>query len=248
MPRTTTTSSKTSPNNLPTVKQPRSRNALVHGLYAKDVLLPWDSKEDFEKLHEDLKAEFSPHGRAEHEAVLDLAMLHWQKHTLWRMRQVSVLKDPFTADILETERKSWSGIRQSLRSAASDERTLFGTLETGTAGQLLAQITRLRKEMDAASEAEEIKRAEEKLMAVLRTLNDHVFPLLERVRQRPNAEQAFDKAYSVDSIERVIRLEAAVDARIGKVLARLVGLKEFKRTPAANPSSLNLSDLSKASS
>ena len=92
-----------------TIKRSCSRNALVHGLYAKDVLLPWDSKEDFEKLHEDLKAEFSPHGRAEEEAVLDLATLHWQKHTLWRMRQVAVLKDPFTGDILETERKSWSG-------------------------------------------------------------------------------------------------------------------------------------------
>jgi hypothetical protein len=223
-----------------TTKHDRGRNALVHGLYAKDVLLPWDCREDFEKLHEDLKAEFSPHGRAEREAVLDLAMLHWHKHTLWRMRQVSVLKDPFTADILETERKSWSGIRKSLRSTASDERTLFGALETGTAKQLLAQITRLRKEMDAASEAEEIKCVEEKLIAVLRTLNDHVFPLLERLRQGPNAEQAFDKAYSVDSIERVIRLEAAVDARIGKVLARLVGLKEFKRTPAAGAAAIEL--------
>jgi hypothetical protein len=29
-----------------------------------------------------------------------------------------------------------------------------------------------------------------------------------------------------------IRLEAALDTRIAKVLARLVGLKEFKRTPA----------------
>jgi hypothetical protein len=55
------------------LKQSRGRNALVHGLYAKDVLLPWDSKDDFEKLHEDLKAEFSPRGRAEEEAVLDLA-------------------------------------------------------------------------------------------------------------------------------------------------------------------------------
>ena len=26
-----------------------------------------------------------------------------------------------------------------------------------------------------------------------------------------------------------------IDARISKVLARLVGLKEFKRTPAGNP-------------
>ena len=63
-------------------KRPRNRNALVHGLYAKDVLLPWDSKEDFERLHEDLKAEFCPNGRDEEEAVLHLTFLHWDRQTL----------------------------------------------------------------------------------------------------------------------------------------------------------------------
>jgi hypothetical protein len=78
--------------------------------------------------------------------------------------------------------------------------------------------------VDAASEAEEIKRVEEKLMAVLRTLNDHVFPLLERSRRAPNAEQAFDRAYDEDRLEKIIRLEAALDARISKVLARLASV------------------------
>ena len=48
-----------------------NKNALLHGLYAKDVLLPWDSKEDFLKLHEDLKIEFFPDGRAE-----ELSLIH----------------------------------------------------------------------------------------------------------------------------------------------------------------------------
>jgi hypothetical protein len=34
-------------------------------------------------------------------------------------------------------------------------------------------------------------------------------------------------------MEKLVRLDAALDARIAKVLARLVGSKEFKRTPAA---------------
>jgi hypothetical protein len=53
-----------------TKKKARSRKPLVHGLYAKEVVLSWDSKDDFEKLHEDLRAEFFPCGRAEEEAVL----------------------------------------------------------------------------------------------------------------------------------------------------------------------------------
>ena len=99
-----------------TIKQSGGPNALVHGLYAKDVLLPWDRRDDFEKLHADLKAEFFPRGRAEEEAVLDLHIFHWNKQTVWRMRQTAVLKDPFTLDILQTNGKSWSKIRKRLRS------------------------------------------------------------------------------------------------------------------------------------
>jgi hypothetical protein len=57
-------------------------------------------------------------------------------------------------------------------------------------------------------------------------------PLVKAMDQRPDAEQALDRAYAPESLEKIMRLDAALDARIGKVLARLVGLKEFKRTPA----------------
>ena len=59
-----------------------------------------------------------PRGRAEEEAVLDLAIAHWNKHTLWRMRQSAVLKDPFTSDIVQTGRTSWQGVRKQLRASA----------------------------------------------------------------------------------------------------------------------------------
>ena len=60
-------------------------------------------------------------------------------------------------------------------------------------------------------------------------------PLLEEVRQLPNAEGAFDKNYLPETLEKILRLETAIDARIGKVMARIVALKEFKRTPAGSP-------------
>lgn len=220
-------------------KHSHGRNALVHGVYAKDVLLPWDSRDDFEKLHQDLRAEFSPRGRAEDEAVLDLAVLHWQKHTLWRMRQVAVLKDPFTQDILQTRRKSWSGIRKRLRSAAHDQRTLLGTVGAKQA-EMASQVSRLQKELYVASDREAVKVTEQKLDALHRTIAVHVLPLLQKLMDGPGAEQAFDAAYATENMEKLLRLEAAIDARIGKVLARLVGLKEFKRTPAGGAPTMAL--------
>jgi hypothetical protein len=223
-----------------TTKQSTRSNALVvHGLYAKDILLPWDSREDFEKLHEDLKTEFSPRGRAEDEAVLDLAVLHWHKQTVWRMWQTAVLKDPFTLDIVQTKGKSWSKIRKQLRLEATDQRTLLGMADAKHA-KMLSQIGRLQKEMDEASDPQEVKLIGDKIIVLLQVIDQYVIPLIQALAQGPNAEQAFDKAYTAESIEKIVRVEAALDARISKVLARLVGLKEFKRTPAAGAPTMAL--------
>src|SRR5450759_2556326 len=207
------------------------KNALLHGLYAKDVLLPWDSKEDFLKLHEDLKAEFFPDGRAEEEAVLDLAFLHWHKRTIYRVWQSAVLKDPFTEDIIQTKSKSWSDIRKRLRAAATSERTLRGAIENNQSS-LLDGLQTGGEKIATTSDAEEIKVILAQTEAILKLVTEKSMPLVKALDQRPDAEQALDRAYAPESLEKVMRLDAAIDVRIGKVLARLVGLKEFKRTPA----------------
>jgi hypothetical protein len=208
-----------------------NQNALLHGLYARDVLLPWESKEDFLRLHEDLKAEFFPDGRAEEEAVLDLAFLHWQKRTIWRLRQSAVLRDPFTEDIIQTKSKSWSDIRKRLRAAASGERTTRGAIDNYMTS-MLAKAQSASEKIVTTSDVEEIKVLEARSSVFLTIASEKLMPLVKSMDQRPDAVQALDRAYVPESLEKVMRLEAALDARIGKVLARLVGLKEFKRTPA----------------
>ena len=51
-------------------------------------------------------------------------------------------------------------------------------------------------------------------------------------------ESALDRAYAPQVIEKYTALEAALDTRIAKLTARLVGTKEFKRTPAGTPPTL----------
>ncbi len=67
----------------------RKRNALVHGVYANDVVLPGEDEGDFEKLHADLKAELDPHGRTEEETVLEIGRLWQQKRRLVRLQRES---------------------------------------------------------------------------------------------------------------------------------------------------------------
>jgi hypothetical protein len=214
-------------------KKPRSQNARVHGLHAKDFLLPWDSKDEFVKMHEDLKVEWFPRGRAEEEGVLDLAIAHWNKHTHWRMRQSAVLKDPFTSDIVQTGRTSWQGIRKQLRASARSADSLQNVAKD-ILSSLRSELEQVQREIGQTSDREEIKKLEHKMGAFVRLLADHVAPFLLLVTQTqaPTAEKAFDNAYAPESMEKLVRLEAAHDARIAKILARLVGLKEFKRTPA----------------
>jgi hypothetical protein len=98
----------------------------------------------------------------------------------------------------------------------------------------VTKVQRLGKKMAKGASPEEVEKLTPLLSAGIK-LSKRLLPLLEQVQQLPDAEGAFDRNYLPEALEKVVRLEALIDARIGKVLARLVGLKEFKRTPAGNP-------------
>src|ERR1700722_20055705 len=96
-------------------------NALVHGVYARDFLLPWESEEDFRKQLGELRSYWKPGSCLENEAVLDIARFTWQKHRAMRMLQASFQADPFTRDIVASGKKSWGGItKYLLRQAEAD--------------------------------------------------------------------------------------------------------------------------------
>jgi hypothetical protein len=214
-------------------KKPK-KAGYVHGLYANDFLLPWDDREQFADLHHRLQNELFPSGASEEECVLDLAQLHWQKRTLWRLRTATVLRDPFTDEIVATEKKSWAGIRRGLRANAREEHTLLQTTEAAAA-KAVAEISRLAVKLAKESSPAEAEKLAPVLSAGLELVSKTILPLLEKVRQLPDAEGAFDKNYLPEALEKLVRLETLMDARITRVLARLVALKEFKRTPAGSP-------------
>jgi hypothetical protein len=206
------------------------KGKIAHGLYAKDVLLSWDDPEQFDVLHNELKKEFFPSGPSEEECVLDLVLLYWRKRTLWRLQTATVLSDRFTEEIAATGKKSWTGIRQSLREKAREEHTLLQTMET-TVAEAVSDMSRLVRKLARDPQSGDLSPA---LSAGLELFKKNVLPLLDEVRALPNAQGAFDKNYLPDALEKIVRLETSIDARINKVTARLVALKEFKRTPAGS--------------
>jgi hypothetical protein len=83
-----------------------NRNALVHGVYASELVLSFESAEDFERLHGDLKQEFKPEGRQEEEVVLAIAKTYWLKHRLMPGHRMPFLRKALVSEPKKSGLKS----------------------------------------------------------------------------------------------------------------------------------------------
>ena len=69
-------------NSTPSINSQPSKNALTHGFYATDVVLPWENQQEFDDLLQGFQDEYCPDGVSEESVVFDLASLHWKKRRL----------------------------------------------------------------------------------------------------------------------------------------------------------------------
>jgi hypothetical protein len=150
-------------------KSPASKNALIHGVYARDILLPGENEEHFYDLFNAIRSELNPESPLEEEAVLDIVRSHWLK-------------------------------RRAIQAAK-------GQLPQGRVAMTNAE---LRDHINAVTKANPDASHEE--------LTAKVF---ERKRMQSRHEPA--------DLERIIKIEAMIDSRIEKALARLARIKEFRR-------------------
>ena len=56
--------------------------ALKHGAYSATAILPGESQAEFEKLHRDILAEWTPSGVLENDIVMTITRLLWRKQNL----------------------------------------------------------------------------------------------------------------------------------------------------------------------
>jgi hypothetical protein len=214
----------------------KKKNALTHGIYGKDLLLPWESREEFEKRLAELQDEFRPNGRMENDIVFDLAHLRLQKDRVHQMAIAAVYADPFVSDLVKTGERSWAGMRDHLECKAKEKRTMSELLnesfleQTAEAAKTLAELIKTGKLTDSATKTSEMRNREAN--AFRNVAQGFAIPLIEVAKDRPNAEDSLRRAYSPEYLEPIIRLEAMIDARIDKALARLVNIKEYKRLAA----------------
>ena len=94
-------------------KQDRSKNALKHGAFSRELILPGESKKEYERLLAELEAEYSPSGPSEIYLVNHLASLLWRERRLQVYRRAKLEQ---RVRMIESKNRSsyWMGVLNSL--------------------------------------------------------------------------------------------------------------------------------------
>jgi hypothetical protein len=94
-------------------KNDRSKNALKHGAFSRELILPGESRKEYERLLAELEAEYSPSGPTETYLVNHLASLLWRERRLQVYRRAKLEKRVRT---IESKNNSshWLGVLKSL--------------------------------------------------------------------------------------------------------------------------------------
>jgi deoxyribodipyrimidine photolyase len=222
------------------VKTPASKNALVHGLYAADILLPWESEEEFETLFRELQEEWRPRGRQEMETVLSLARANFLKHRLMRSTQIVFRSDPLAAEVEQGGATSWREIAALMQKHATDQEAFEQDIRSASQALATAWHTVCDSMTAPDKDSREINDTVKQMYMDYMPLYKK---LLERLKQKnpditnPNHPKPYidrprtlaEQAYYPDYLEKLMKLEASIDTRIDKLLHRLVTLQEYRR-------------------
>jgi hypothetical protein len=221
----------------PSVIAPKPKNALVHGVYATDHTLPWESADDLEHLHQELRKEWDPQGATEEETVLSLCRYMWLKRRVMRSAQFAARKDPFVVELEKAGAKNWDDVESFLqKKAAADD---------GVIAKVHSTLDQLKTAAEEASSLMTVKDKDtqtiyQSVMNVKSLFEKTVVPVYGEVyKKRPDTNNPVEDSYHPDFLEKIVRLDASLDARIDKMLNRLVSTKEFKRlNQATQPKSV----------
>ena len=190
------------------------------------------------KMRDEVWDATQPEDRLQEETALGIVRLMWLKRRLMRTSQLAYYKDSQSAS---ASPQDWDGLLASITAAATEKGSLSKTIKTSI-DELKTAIEKLSSlNMALVSGHNIVGPPKDAFAAAQKALSDaqycdeilgkQVFPRmckLEEVQKAPTVT-VYDSAYSADNLDKLMRIEAALDARIDKQLARLANLKEYRR-------------------
>jgi hypothetical protein len=213
------------------MRKKSNKNALVHGVYSSDIVLPWERAEDFNELLKGIRLDFKPNGTTEDDIVFEISVLHWKKRRINRALQLAFLQSSIAAEIEKSGKRSVPGIRHFFKTQRLEE----GREE----GQFAAAVVSLSEAMTSLAKLTNSKKPlRRKLGANLRSVISEIEVLRPHIEAgakpeagaKTQAEEKFsDSAHSLDTIAQANEMEERLDALIEKKIKRLIIIREFQR-------------------
>jgi hypothetical protein len=218
--------------------KPKAKNALTHGLYANDIVLPWEQEQDFLELHQGARVELRPVGALQDETVFEIAALHWKKRRLHIGTQLAYRAHPDAAAMATAGKEGWEGVGRYLHETSGNP-DRFSDHARATANaqasaiqsvsqaidQAMSQMSQGKGSADCAERIEQLIRLSKELTA----LKDTVSTMLRYSEDYDLQQGPFQRAYRPDVMEKYSKLESHIDKQIDKAFARLVRLKEYAK-------------------
>jgi len=236
-----------------------SKNAISHGAYSTEVVLPWENKGEFDALHKAYVDELNPVGRDEEDMVFDLVCLRWKKRRLNFGSQLAFRRTPDASKLTDAGRKGgWEAIADYLAPSAQSADSLRALvcdsankcLESskyvtdrmaklapmiGPPGDIASTPASKAAEGSIPSGATEpTSKASidqmDGLIALLKMLQTCTEDLTSSLRRlEDNNGRLCELAYHPEILERELKLHATIDKLIEKTMVRLVSTKEYKK-------------------
>jgi hypothetical protein len=217
-----------------------TKNALSHGAYSSDVILPWENASDFNELYQELREELFASGRSEEEAVAELACLHWKKRRLNVAFQLAARRDAHFSKLVDAgQREGWNGIIDYIANASDDRNASIRELNklyVEAAKRTYAFMSKETEQLMAADAANQKgEQTTDKLAALIRMLKElqvsgaPIGCLLRMIENGQLDQERWHSPYKAEVLEKELKIAGEIDKRIEKVMRRLVEIKEYKR-------------------
>ncbi|MBR1155258.1 hypothetical protein [Bradyrhizobium sp. JYMT SZCCT0428] len=197
-----------------------SKNALTHGVYSTDVVLPEENKQEFDDLLQAYRDEYCPDGISEEAAIFDLVSLYWKKRRLEAGLQQAYQKQ------LDLDAKIAAfDLGPAVKSQSEAVQSVCKIVQT--------HLEQIYGRVEAKADTQTVNQAVDfdKLTVLAKELNlvgsGFIVPSLQAA-EKLKLDQ-IERACLLHIMEKELKIQAEIDRRIEKVLKRLVAVKEYKR-------------------
>jgi hypothetical protein len=198
-----------------------NKNSFKHGVYAKDIVLPNESAEEFEQLRQEFRLQFNPIGAPQEAVVRELAEIQWVKNRLNRPLRQSFIH----SELIVSEVGTWP-LDIIVNCAKKSMEVLDSTTEMAMArADQLVQAKFALLNGTTSEEREKVLNAAAQLAA-----NSGEWCLVAKgMIDAANNLQNTARDPLSQNVDVVLKLFEQLDRRYDKAVKRLVNLKEYDK-------------------